>query len=99
MEGYRKPLQAHHWDRALYELTFAPPYDELRPMLPKLDVPTFIIGGEDDRLIRSWYFERVAQEIPGAELSLLPNCGHVPHEECPEEFMREVNSFLAEGMK
>lgn len=91
--GYRKPLQVENWDRALYELTFAPPYPELRPLLPNLKVPTFIIAGEDDRLIRSWYFEAIAQEIP-APLVLLPKCGHVPHEECPDRFMEEVVKFL-----
>lgn len=90
---YRKPLRAENWDRALYELTFAPPYPELRPLLPNLSVPVFIIGGEDDRIIRPWYFEAIAGEIP-APLVLLSGCGHVPHEECPERFMAEAIKFL-----
>ncbi len=94
VEEYRKPLRSKNWDRALYELTFAPPYPELRPQLPVLEVPVFIIGGEDDRLIRSWYFEAVSKEIPGAQLVLLPTCGHVPHEECPDRFMEEVIKYL-----
>jgi pimeloyl-ACP methyl ester carboxylesterase len=93
-EGYHKPLRAQNWDRALYELTFAPPYPELRPLAANLSVPTFVIGGEDDRLIRSWYFEDIAAEIPGAQLVLLPQCGHVPHEECPEAFLASVFQFL-----
>jgi len=93
-DGYHKPLQAHNWDRALYELNFAPPYPELRPLLPNLKTRAFIIGGQDDRLIRSWYFEDIAAEIPGAQLVLLPQCGHVPHEECPNAFMQNVIQFL-----
>ncbi len=93
-DGYHKPLQAENWDRALYELNFAPPYPELRPMLPELRTTTFIIAGADDRLIRSWYFEAVAAEIPGASLVLIPQCGHVPHEECPDAFMQNVIEFL-----
>lgn len=93
-DGYHKPLQADNWDRALYELNFAPPYPELRPMLPELRTTTFIIAGADDRLIRSWYFEAVAAEIPGASLVLIPQCGHVPHEECPDAFMQNVIEFL-----
>jgi len=92
-EGYRKPLQVKNWDRALYELTFAPPYAELRPQLPNLKVKTVIIGGEDDRIIRPWYFQAIAEEIP-APLVLLPNCGHVPHEECPDAFMQAVVQYL-----
>ena len=94
LDGYHKPLQANNWDRALYELTFAPAYPELRPLLPELTTPAFVIGGEDDRLIRPWYFEAIAQEIPNAQLVLLPHCGHVPHEECPDAFMQEVIKYL-----
>jgi pimeloyl-ACP methyl ester carboxylesterase len=93
----REPLKVfkiQNWDRAFYELTFAPAYPELRPLLPQLTVPVFIVAGAEDRLIRSWYFEAVSQEIPGAELALIPNCGHVPQEECPGEFMEEVVNYL-----
>jgi len=89
-----KIFQIENWDRAFYELTFAPAYPELRPLLPQLTVPVFIVAGAEDRLIRSWYFEAVGTEIPNAKLSLIPSCGHVPQEECPDEFMREVVNYL-----
>jgi pimeloyl-ACP methyl ester carboxylesterase len=90
---YLKTLMINNWDRAFYELTFSPAYPELRPLLPNLKVDTFIIAGEDDRLIHAWYFEEISKEIP-APLVLLSKCGHVPHEECPNRFMKEVLSFL-----
>jgi pimeloyl-ACP methyl ester carboxylesterase len=89
-----KIFQIENWDRAFYELTFAPAYPELRPLLPQLTVPVFIVAGAEDRLIRSWYFEAVGAEIPNAKLSLIPSCGHVPQEECPDEFMKEVVNYL-----
>jgi pimeloyl-ACP methyl ester carboxylesterase len=91
---YLKLLRIENWDRAFYELTFAPAYPELRPLLPNLTVPAFIIAGQEDRLIRTWYFEAVASEIPGARLTLIPQCGHVPQEECPTEFMNAVRGYL-----
>jgi pimeloyl-ACP methyl ester carboxylesterase len=93
-QEYLKLLQIKNWDRAFYELTFAPAYPELRPLLPNLTVPVFIVAGQEDRLIRSWYFEAVSKEIPGAQIELLPACGHVPHEECPDEFMKAVIKYL-----
>jgi len=89
-----KIFKIQNWDRAFYELTFAPAYPELRPQLPQLSVPVFIVAGAEDRLIRSWYFEAISTEIPNASLSLIPNCGHVPQEECPDEFMKEVTTYL-----
>jgi pimeloyl-ACP methyl ester carboxylesterase len=37
---------------------------------------------------------RLAEELPNAELVVIPNCGHVPHEECPEPFLDAVEAFL-----
>lgn len=92
-QEYLNLLRIRNWDRAFYELTFAPAYPELRPLLPELTVPASIIAGAEDRLIRTWYFEAISQEIP-APLVLLSQCGHVPHEECPEIFMLEVQKIL-----
>lgn len=87
-------LTINNWDRAFYELTFAPAYPELRPLLPNLTVPALIVAGREDRLIRSWYFEAIALEMPEARLEIIPNCGHVPQEECPEPFMKVVLDYL-----
>jgi pimeloyl-ACP methyl ester carboxylesterase len=95
-QEYLKLLRIRNWDRAFYELNFAPAYPELRPLLPNLTVPTYIIAGQEDRLIRYWYFEAITNEIPGAKLTLIPQCGHVPQEECPVEFMEAVKGYLVE---
>ena len=92
-QKYLDLLKIKNWDRAFYELTFAPAYPELRPLLPKLTMPVLIIAGAEDRLIRSSYFEALSQEIP-APLVFLPGCGHVPQEECPDIFMAAVAKFL-----
>ncbi|MBE0672841.1 MAG: alpha/beta hydrolase [Anaerolineales bacterium] len=93
-QEYLKLLKIKNWDRAFYELTFAPAYPELRPLLPQLDVPVFIVAGQEDRLIRAFYFEAISNEIPNAELTLIPQCGHVPQEECPIQFMDAVIYYL-----
>lgn len=95
-QEYLNLLRIKNWDRAFYELNFAPAYPELRPLLPNLTVPTYIIAGQEDRLIRYWYFEAITNEIPRAQLTLIPQCGHVPQEECPVEFMEAVNRYLME---
>ncbi|HCR71650.1 MAG TPA: hypothetical protein DIW23_09415 [Anaerolineae bacterium] len=87
-------LKIKNWDRAFYELVFAPAYPELRGLLPELKVKAYIIGGVEDRLIRTWYLETIVTEIPEAELSLIPQCGHVPQEECPDEFMEVIKIYL-----
>ncbi|RME35894.1 MAG: alpha/beta hydrolase, partial [Thermoflexia bacterium] len=33
-------------------------------------------------------------EIPGAQPVVIPECGHVPQEECPGPFLEAVEAFL-----
>jgi pimeloyl-ACP methyl ester carboxylesterase len=54
-----------------------------------------VITGDDDRIVPTEQSIRLAGEIPGAELAVLPNCGHTPQEECPDAFLTAVDAFLA----
>ena len=39
---------------------------------------------------------RLSSGIPGSRLVILPDTGHIPQEETPEEFSRAVSQFLGE---
>lgn len=56
--------------------------------------PTLVLHGERDPLIRLRFAERLAREIPRAELVRIPRCGHFPQEERPEETGRSLRRFL-----
>ncbi len=92
--GYTIPLQAENWDRALWELTLASEDLDLASRLAELSVPALVITGDDDRIVLTAESIRLAGEIPGAELVVIPACGHVPQEECPEAFLHAVRAFL-----
>jgi pimeloyl-ACP methyl ester carboxylesterase len=55
---------------------------------------TLEIGGDKDGANFPELAKHVADSIPGAELVLIPNVGHVPHFEAPELFYRELLKFL-----
>jgi pimeloyl-ACP methyl ester carboxylesterase len=93
-EGYTLPLQAENWDRGLWEFTLASESPDLMSRLDELRLPVLVITGDDDRIVPTEDSIRLAQEIPGAELVVIPSCGHVPHEECPSEFLEAVKEFL-----
>jgi pimeloyl-ACP methyl ester carboxylesterase len=40
----------------------------------------------------------MARELPGARLTVIPDCGHIPQEERPEAFMGVVTAFIEEGL-
>jgi pimeloyl-ACP methyl ester carboxylesterase len=95
IEGYHKPLKAQNWDRALWELTIASHPLGLDKQLSNISVPVLIITGDDDRIVPTNESIRLASEIPGSRLIVIPDCGHVPQEEQPALFMAAVEDFLS----
>ena len=95
ISGYKKPLQVESWDRALWEVVLASHSLGLEERLDEVSVPALVITGERDRLVPTQNSERLATELPAAELVLIPDCGHVPHEKCPGEFLEAVREFVA----
>jgi pimeloyl-ACP methyl ester carboxylesterase len=61
------------------------------PFLPKwlhrIDVPVKLVWGREDRILPVGLAEVLAQRIPGAQVHILENCGHLPHAEKPDEFV------------
>ena len=95
IEGYRKPLQAANWDRALWESNLASEPLRLEEQLDRFRMPTLVITGDDDRWVPTEQSIRLASELPNAKLVVVPNCGHLPQEECPDAFLEAVTAFLA----
>ncbi len=60
----------------------------------RINVPTFVIAGAEDKLRERGYAEAIAGRIPGARLAVYEDCGHLPHIENAERFNREVVEFL-----
>lgn len=96
ISGYKKPLQAAKWDRALWQFLLASHPLDLEERLDEVSVPTLVITGERDRFVPTRSSERLARELPQAQLVVVPDCGHVPHEECAELFLRAVTDFMAD---
>ena len=63
--------------------------------LPLLKMPTLIVWGARDRVFpKSQARDEVARLQEGS-LELIPDCGHLPHIECPEPFVAAVERFSA----
>jgi pimeloyl-ACP methyl ester carboxylesterase len=95
IEGYRKPLRAQDWDRALWEVTLASHPLHLEERLGEVRVPVLVITGDHDQIVPSELSARLAEELPNAELVVIPECGHIPQEERPGAFLSAVSAFLA----
>jgi pimeloyl-ACP methyl ester carboxylesterase len=93
-DGYRKPLQVENWDRALWELTKSSRESNLAERLGQLNLPVLVVTGDDDRIVPTENSLRLAKEVPGAQVTVFPACGHLPQEECPQAFLDAVIPFI-----
>jgi pimeloyl-ACP methyl ester carboxylesterase len=67
---------------------------KLARWLHRIDVPTHVIWGEHDRVIPPAYATGLKDRIPGATMTALPGCGHLPQVERPREFADAVTRFI-----
>jgi pimeloyl-ACP methyl ester carboxylesterase len=65
-------------------------------MLPSIQVPTLVIGGDRDTFTPPRYAEEMAAAIPGAELMMVPGGTHVVPLERKELVAVRVEKFLRE---
>lgn len=63
-------------------------------LLPRIQVPTLLVWGDDDRRSPLTIGEQLRERIPSSELVVIPKSGHVPNMEQPDAFNREVRNFL-----
>ncbi|HEX9872026.1 MAG TPA: alpha/beta hydrolase [Candidatus Tectomicrobia bacterium] len=67
----------------------------LRRWLHRISVPTLVLWGESDRIVRPDYGRAFQQAIPGAQFQLIRAAGHYPYLERPDEFVAAVTAFLS----
>lgn len=63
--------------------------------LRKIEAPTLILHGTDDRLVPVADGYSFADNIREAELIVYEGVGHILHEEIPEESLEDVRDFLS----
>ena len=86
--------QTAGWDRALWEMTAASAPSGLPDRLKELGLPVLVITGDDDRIVPTEQSIKLAKELPNAQLVVVPACGHVPQEECPQAVLGAIETFL-----
>ena len=67
---------------------------DVRSDLGNIRVPTLVVVGGADRLTTVEMAQEITSEIPGAELAVIADAGHLVNIEEPEQFNRVVLGFL-----
>lgn len=97
LEGYRIPVRQNRgfeYGRRIVS-TWLEDLAELERSLPKIrEYPTLLMWGTRDRAVSFRSAERLRQYLPEARVVAFERVGHLPYEEAPEDFNRELLSFL-----
>ena len=62
----------------------------LAERLARVELATLVLWGDSDRIVDPDYGRAYADAIPGARFQLLPDTGHMPQIETPEQLMNAI---------
>ncbi|MBN1771538.1 MAG: alpha/beta hydrolase [Deltaproteobacteria bacterium] len=91
---YRMFDRPERRDWAFRTLPLTADPSEIAALAPRVKAPTLILWGEHDRLIPRHVAESLHAAIAGSRLEWIPDSGHAPVEEQPEETARRIADFL-----
>lgn len=97
--GYSRPLArrgvfehavriARNWPRDMAELQ--------RVLPGAAAIPALLVWGSKDRLVEPSSAQELNRQLRKSRAALINGAGHLPYEECPQEFIALINQFLAE---
>ncbi|MFC1975597.1 alpha/beta fold hydrolase [Chloroflexota bacterium] len=90
--------QVEDWDIALWEYlrAWGVGTPDFVTRIPTIQQPALVITGDSDAVVPVSDSQRLDSELSNSELVVLPSCGHVPQEECPEAFEEAVGMWLSQ---
>ena len=97
LKGYTAPLAIPGlFEHALSIVrTWTADLLELEAILPKLSgIPAMLVWGSEDPAVYVSSLQPLARYFPNARVIVFPGVGHLPYEECPQEFNRALIEFL-----
>jgi pimeloyl-ACP methyl ester carboxylesterase len=76
----------------------APPGPKPSELLPRIHQPLLVLWGEADPwtpIAGATLYQTLAQESTQVQFTAIPNAGHCPHDECPDQVNRLMLDWLA----
>ena len=69
--------------------------EERAKIIAEYDIPTLVVWGEEDKVIKPETTELIKEIIPQAEVIMMPNIGHVPMIEAVKQTAEDYKKFRA----
>ena len=94
VENVRAMILENSPDGAVAALGAMRERPDSRPLLGDINVPTLVIGGEEDGISSPEVMGAMAKKIPGARHLTIPDTAHLANLEAPEKFNADLSDFL-----
>jgi pimeloyl-ACP methyl ester carboxylesterase len=94
IDGYTEPMNNPDWKLSLWRFMTASQKNEVRTNLWRIEMPVLVITGDHDKIVKVEDTFKVAERLLCHSIYLVPNTGHLAHEEDPKDFLRVVNRFI-----
>jgi pimeloyl-ACP methyl ester carboxylesterase len=95
--GRHLPLRATDAQRAVINTVRGWSAARVEREACEIKQPTLLVWGEGDADTPLKDGERLRGLIPDSRLLVIPACGHLPQEECPQRFVEAVAAFCRGG--
>lgn len=92
----KRETEINNWNLAMWEYlqAWSVQPSDVGERLHEISQPTLVISGDSDKVVPVEDSREITELIQGAEFVIIPECGHMPHEERPDEFMEIVSEWL-----
>jgi pimeloyl-ACP methyl ester carboxylesterase len=100
---FANPLHGSPWERSFGSAMMVPPVVRLAmfsrtldndDVLARIRVPTLVVQGASDRIVRVSAANHIAATVPGAKLLVYDGVGHAVQLDAPQRFTRDLADFV-----
>ena len=95
VEARHQPLRTAATHRAIIRTVRRWDADRIQREAHLITQPTLLVWGDNDAEVPVRFGQQLHNAISGARMVIIQNCGHLPHEEFPKEFIEVVGGFCA----
>lgn len=100
IHAYAKPLSSEGGTYALIktaECIIPRDIEQISTTYKDVTVPTLILWGRQDKIVPLAIGERLHNAIANSKIVVIDKCGHIPHEERPEDAIKAISNFLRDS--
>lgn len=98
MKQNKSMTEINNWNLAYWEYlqAWSVTPSDASTKLSNLSIKTLVISGENDEIVPLSQSKKIAKNIEYSTFEIIESCGHLPHEEMPDEFIRVFEKWLTQ---